>query len=261
MDCRDQHQPDEQQIDPVHRSEGSQQCTENPAAHHYCPPPVPCKPSRRPWRARLAGGCRGGVVLLTLGIATAACTTTSSPTGSGVPRVLGQQSGTPEVVGQPAPAGTGQLDAVSCADGPALLGRGIPRGDLCCPGLGPLGLGPVVLGPVVFDHFDLAHLFTDNRRRCNGQRGSDMGGAASGSRPGTGADRDFVPDRPTLYGRRSGRFDVGGHRGHHSRCRSELGSRRHSHRRHGDHQRRVPERRRLHGHRNRRHDVLVGPLD
>jgi hypothetical protein len=33
-----------------------------------------------------------------------------------VPDVLGQKKGTPAVIGEPAPNGTGQLDAVSCAD-------------------------------------------------------------------------------------------------------------------------------------------------
>jgi photosystem II stability/assembly factor-like uncharacterized protein len=56
-------------------------------------------------------------VLVTLGLITAAChTTAASKTPGAAPHVLGQHKGTPEVVGQPAPAGTGQLDAVSCAD-------------------------------------------------------------------------------------------------------------------------------------------------
>ncbi len=54
-------------------------------------------------------------MLVTLGLAVAACTTTTPPKSAGTPPVLGQKSGTPDVVGQPAPAGTGQLDAVSCA--------------------------------------------------------------------------------------------------------------------------------------------------
>jgi photosystem II stability/assembly factor-like uncharacterized protein len=55
-------------------------------------------------------------VLVTLGLTAAACTTAAPPSKApGEPRVLGQQTGAPAVVGQPAPAGTGQLDAVTCA--------------------------------------------------------------------------------------------------------------------------------------------------
>ena len=53
-------------------------------------------------------------MLVTLGITAAACSTTAPGQGPGKPPVLGQQSGTPAVEGQPAPAGTGQLVAVSC---------------------------------------------------------------------------------------------------------------------------------------------------
>jgi len=54
-------------------------------------------------------------VLVTLGLTAAACTTVPASKAPVVPRVLGQQKGAPAVKGQPAPAGTGQLDAVTCA--------------------------------------------------------------------------------------------------------------------------------------------------
>lgn len=54
-------------------------------------------------------------MLVTLGLIAAACTTTPTPKSPGAPPVLGQEKKTPAVVGQPAPAGTGQLDAVACA--------------------------------------------------------------------------------------------------------------------------------------------------
>jgi photosystem II stability/assembly factor-like uncharacterized protein len=54
-------------------------------------------------------------VLVTLGLTAAACTTAPAAKAPSGPRVLGQQKGTPAVVGQPAPTGTGQLDAVTCA--------------------------------------------------------------------------------------------------------------------------------------------------
>ena len=54
-------------------------------------------------------------MLVTLALTAAACTTAPASKAPGAPRVLGQQNGAPAVVGQPAPAGTGQLDAVTCA--------------------------------------------------------------------------------------------------------------------------------------------------
>ena len=54
-------------------------------------------------------------MLVTLGLAAAACATAPASKTPAKPRVLGQQTGAPAVVGQPAPAGTGQLDAVTCA--------------------------------------------------------------------------------------------------------------------------------------------------
>jgi hypothetical protein len=54
-------------------------------------------------------------VLVTLGLSVAACAANGPAKGAGPPPVLGQQSGTPAAVGQPAPPGTGQLDAVACA--------------------------------------------------------------------------------------------------------------------------------------------------
>jgi len=54
-------------------------------------------------------------VLVALAVIAAACTTPPPPKGHREPRVLGQQEETPAAVGQPAPAGTGQLDAVTCA--------------------------------------------------------------------------------------------------------------------------------------------------
>ena len=52
---------------------------------------------------------------MTLGLTAAACTTAPAAKAPAPPSVLGQQKGVPAVVGQPAPAGTGQLDAVTCA--------------------------------------------------------------------------------------------------------------------------------------------------
>jgi photosystem II stability/assembly factor-like uncharacterized protein len=67
-------------------------------------------------------------VLVTLGLTIAACTSTSTATGHGstAPPVLGQPPGTPAVLGQPAPAGTGQLAAVTCAGGGHCWAVGTP---------------------------------------------------------------------------------------------------------------------------------------
>jgi photosystem II stability/assembly factor-like uncharacterized protein len=53
-------------------------------------------------------------LLVTLGLIAASCNASTPVKAHSGPEVLGQQNGTPDTVGQPAPAGTGQLDAVSC---------------------------------------------------------------------------------------------------------------------------------------------------
>jgi collagen type I alpha len=55
------------------------------------------------------------MVVAALGGAACAKVSPTAPKTT-VPRVLGEQSGTTVVMGQPAPAGTGELSAVSCAD-------------------------------------------------------------------------------------------------------------------------------------------------
>jgi hypothetical protein len=55
------------------------------------------------------------VLLATLALTAAACTNAVAPKAHRDPPVLGQRRGA-AAVGQPAPEGTGQLDAVSCAD-------------------------------------------------------------------------------------------------------------------------------------------------
>jgi hypothetical protein len=77
---------------------------------------VPSNPLRPRWRALQSVGARRVAVLVTLGLTAAACTTTPTTKAPNEPRVLGQHKGTPAAVGQPAPAGTGSLAAVTCAD-------------------------------------------------------------------------------------------------------------------------------------------------
>jgi photosystem II stability/assembly factor-like uncharacterized protein len=65
------------------------------------------------------------VLALTMLLLSACHTAPRTPRVS-APKVLGQQSGNPTVVGQPAPAGTGELGAVSCADALHCWAVGIP---------------------------------------------------------------------------------------------------------------------------------------
>ncbi len=73
-------------------------------------------PTSPPHSARRRSRFRARALLGAVALSCAACSVPSHPSSTAAPRVLGQQSGTPVVVGQPAPAGTGQLSAVSCAD-------------------------------------------------------------------------------------------------------------------------------------------------
>jgi hypothetical protein len=86
-------------------------------------------------------------MLLALGIGVGACTTTTLHSGSGVPRVLGQESGTPDVVGQPAPAGTGQLAAVSCATALLCWAVGTPGSASATPASAPSSSAPSSSAP------------------------------------------------------------------------------------------------------------------
>jgi photosystem II stability/assembly factor-like uncharacterized protein len=60
---------------------------------------------------------RGGLslILVAFALTVSGCALSGHPSPPKVPRVLGQAAGTPLVVGQPAPSGTGDLGAVSCA--------------------------------------------------------------------------------------------------------------------------------------------------
>jgi len=64
--------------------------------------------------------------LIILAVTSASCSAAGHLTQTTTPKVLGQQSGTPTVVGQPAPAGTGELSAVSCADAVHCWAVGVP---------------------------------------------------------------------------------------------------------------------------------------
>jgi photosystem II stability/assembly factor-like uncharacterized protein len=55
------------------------------------------------------------LILVALAITASGCALSGHPGSPKVPRVLGQGTGTPLAVGQPAPSGTGDLGAVSCA--------------------------------------------------------------------------------------------------------------------------------------------------
>jgi hypothetical protein len=66
------------------------------------------------------------VFLISLVVTCASCAAAPGVTSSSTPKVLGQQSGSPTVVGQPAPAGTGDLSATSCADASHCWAVGVP---------------------------------------------------------------------------------------------------------------------------------------
>jgi hypothetical protein len=55
------------------------------------------------------------LILVAFAITASGCALSGHPSPPKVPRVLGQATGTPLAVGQPAPSGTGDLGAVSCA--------------------------------------------------------------------------------------------------------------------------------------------------
>ena len=65
-------------------------------------------------------------MLVTLGVCVVGGTTLAAAANPGRPRVLGQSKRTPAVIGQPAPTGTGQLDAVSCPDAKHCWAVGTP---------------------------------------------------------------------------------------------------------------------------------------
>jgi hypothetical protein len=114
MDSRQQHQPDDQQVDPIHRCEGSQRCPEKYGPHSYCHRSVPPRPVFRHRRVRR----RSGGLFLILGavaITSSACAFSGHPGPTKVPRVLGESKGATLAVGQPAPSGTSDLGALSCA--------------------------------------------------------------------------------------------------------------------------------------------------
>jgi len=68
----------------------------------------------RHWRARRRGG--PFLLLGALATITTGCSLVGhSPPSTRRPHVLGEPKGTPLVVGQPAPSGTGELGSVSCA--------------------------------------------------------------------------------------------------------------------------------------------------
>jgi photosystem II stability/assembly factor-like uncharacterized protein len=72
------------------------------------------------------GGIVRVTVLVTLGVCVVGATYSVAAASPGRPRVLGQSNRTPAVIGQPAPTGTGQLNAVSCATAARCWAVGTP---------------------------------------------------------------------------------------------------------------------------------------
>ena len=56
MDSRQQHQSDDQQVDPIHRCEGSERCPQKCGPHRYCRRAVLPRPVFHHWRVRRRSG-------------------------------------------------------------------------------------------------------------------------------------------------------------------------------------------------------------
>ena len=114
VDRGEHYQPDDQQVDPVHRCERRQRCPRKRVRHHYCQSAVvPCSVLRH-WGARRSG-LRLAALLAAVALAATGCTANANSGSARTPHILGAPKGTPLVLGQPAPAGTGELGALSCA--------------------------------------------------------------------------------------------------------------------------------------------------
>ena len=114
VDGGQQHQPDDQQVDPIHRCEGIERCTGKCTPHRYSRRAVLPRSVFRHWRVRRRSGGLS-LVLAAVAITASGCSLSGHPGSTKVARVLGEPKGTPLAVGQPAPSGTGELGAVSCA--------------------------------------------------------------------------------------------------------------------------------------------------
>ena len=157
--------------------EGSQRCAEECVPHRYCRPAVLSRSVPRHRRSRRHGG---GLSLLLAAVALtgSGCALSGHPASPPSPHVLGEPKGTPLAVGQPAPAGTGELGAVSCANARRCWAVGVAG-----PESGPGG-------------------DRHGRDRRHHQRGQVVEGATGGRREHAAAERDLVPDPDRLHGGR-----------------------------------------------------------
>ena len=145
--------------------------------HRYCRPAVPPRSVPRHRRVRPRG--RGlSLLLAAVAVTGSGCALTNHPNRPGTPRVLGEPKGTTLVVGQPAPGGTGEFDAVSCATARRCWAVGV-AGPEC----GRVG-------------------DRDHRDRGHHQWRRVLEGSARGRREHATAQRSLVPHCDQLHGGR-----------------------------------------------------------
>ncbi len=119
--------------------EGSERCSEKEGPHRYCRLAVHSRSVPRHRRSRRHGA---GLSLLLAAVALtgSGCALGGHPGAPPPPHVLGEPKATPLAVGQPAPAGTGELGAVSCANARRCWAVGVAG-----PNPAPVGTSAVVI--------------------------------------------------------------------------------------------------------------------
>ena len=204
--------------------------------HRYSRPSVPLRSVPRHRRVQRRSG---GVTLLLAAVAVtgSSCALTGHSGAPPAPRVLGEPRGTPLMVGQPAPAGTGELERGVLRQCPALLGGRRRRTQS-----GPGGGG-------------------DNRDRRHDQWRRVVEGPARGGREHATAQRGLLPHGDQVHG---GRVERGittreWSRGDDHQRRLDVGAGNVADQRPCPDQCRVHRFVQLHCHRDRRHAEVVGP--
>jgi photosystem II stability/assembly factor-like uncharacterized protein len=119
--------------------EGSERCPEKDAPRRYCRHVVFLRSVPRHRRSPRHGG-GFSLLLVAVTLMGSGCTLSGHPAVPPSPQVLGEPKVTPLAVGQPAPAGTGELGAVSCANARRCWAVGVAG-----PNPAPAGVSTVVI--------------------------------------------------------------------------------------------------------------------
>ena len=134
---------------------------------------------------RAVGPVAGGLLALTLVVS--GCNLTGNSAGPTHPRVLGAPSGTPPVVGQPSPAGTGSLSSVSCGSPTRCWAVGVSDPN---PVLDPAAATVIVATSDGGVRWKAQHVTGGNVPQLRAIACPDssrcMAGGSNGSSPGTG---------------------------------------------------------------------------